>query len=83
MRHATPAVLDTIEPLLARLRTLPLIERKRGTFYLKRDAFLHFHEDPSGLYADVKVAGQWQRLHADTAAQHKAVFKAAQSALRA
>lgn len=77
MRHATSPVLDSIEPLLAQLRALPLREPKRGTFYLKRDAFLHFHEDPAGLFADLKVNGKWQRLKADTPAQRKALVEAA------
>ena len=32
-----------------------LVERTPGAFYLKSKAFLHFHEDPSGIYADVKL----------------------------
>lgn len=83
MRHATPAVLDSIEPLLAQIRALPLREPKRGAFYLKRDAFLHFHEDPAGLFADLKVNGKWQRFSADTAAQRKALVEAARKAIGA
>jgi hypothetical protein len=58
MKHATPAALDALEPLLAELRTLPgLAEKSRGVFYRKGRAFLHFHEDPKGLFADVRDAG--------------------------
>ena len=58
MKHAGPAALDTLEPLLARVRALPgLKETSRGTFYRKSRAFLHFHEDPAGLFADVRLAG--------------------------
>ena len=58
MKHAGPAALDALEPLLARVRTLPgLKEKARGTFYLKSRAFLHFHEDPAGLFADVRLTG--------------------------
>jgi hypothetical protein len=54
MKHAT-AALDQLEPLLADLRALPgLVERSRGVFYRKSRAFLHFHEDPEGLFADVR-----------------------------
>ncbi|WP_293907279.1 hypothetical protein [Phenylobacterium sp.] len=57
MKHAGPAVLDTIEPLLAEIRALGgLKEASRGIFYLKSRAFLHFHEDPKGLFADVRDA---------------------------
>jgi hypothetical protein len=57
MRHARDEDLDRLEPLLAQLRALPgLTERKRGTFYRKSRAFLHFHEDPKGLFADLRDA---------------------------
>jgi hypothetical protein len=55
MRHARPAALDQLEPLLAALRDIPgLGEKARGVFYRKGRAFLHFHEDPAGLFADVR-----------------------------
>ena len=57
MKHAGDAALDQLEALLAKLRALPgPIEKKRGVFYLKSKAFLHFHEDPAGLFADVRDA---------------------------
>ena len=31
-----------------------LNEKKPGIFYRKSRAFLHFHEDPIGLFADVR-----------------------------
>lgn len=56
MKHATPATLAALRPLLVELRSLPgLVERTPGAFYLRSKAFLHFHEDASGLYADVKL----------------------------
>jgi hypothetical protein len=54
MKHATPAALDQLEPLLAELRTLDLTEKSRGVFYRRSRAFLHFHEDPKGLFADIR-----------------------------
>jgi len=57
MKHAGDPALDRLEPLLAELRALPgLTEKRRGTFYRKSRAFLHFHEDPKGLFADVRDA---------------------------
>lgn len=57
MRHARDPALEVQEPLLAQLRALPgLTERSRGTFYRKSRAFLHFHEDPKGLFADLRDA---------------------------
>jgi hypothetical protein len=55
MRHARPDALDRLEPLLARIRAAGVLkEKSRGVFYLNSKAFLHFHEDPKGLFADVK-----------------------------
>jgi len=57
MKHASPAALDALEPLLADLRSLAgLVEKSRGVFYRKGRAFLHFHEDPKGLFGDVRDA---------------------------
>jgi hypothetical protein len=57
MKHATAAALDQLDSLLAELRRLPsLTERSRGVFYHKGRAFLHFHEDPLGLFADIRDA---------------------------
>ncbi len=66
MKHAGSEALDQLEPVLARLRRLEgLRERKRGTFYRGSSAFLHFHEDPAGMFADLKVAGEfvWMRVN--------------------
>ncbi|MFZ5670431.1 MAG: hypothetical protein ACOY4K_13135 [Pseudomonadota bacterium] len=58
MKHAGPAALDRLEPLLRRIRDLPgLRETRRGVFYRGGRAFLHFHEDPAGLFADIRVSG--------------------------
>ena len=58
MKHAGPAALDQLEPLLGDLRALPALKEKtRGVFYRRGRAFLHFHEDPSGLHADLRLAG--------------------------
>ena len=70
MRHARPADLDLIEPLLARLRGYDaLVERSRGVFYVRSKAFLHFHEDHGRMFADVRTAadGDFERLQVDTA----------------
>jgi hypothetical protein len=77
MRHARNADLDRIEPLLERLRALPgLVERKRGTFYLRSKAFLHFHDDPAGLFADIRAADgkDFDRLKVDTLKEQDALI---------
>lgn len=71
MRHAGTASLDRLEPLLSRLRTVPgLVERSRGVFYRRSKAYVHFHEDPSGLYADLRVGDDFERFPVDTAEEH-------------
>jgi hypothetical protein len=63
MIHATDKALDKLEPLLQEIRQYgALQERSRGVFYFKSKAFLHFHEDPSGLFADIRVAYDFERL---------------------
>lgn len=55
MKHATPIALAQLERLLAQLRLLPMKEKTRGVFYVKSRAFLHFHEDKAGLFADIRA----------------------------
>ena len=63
MKHATAAALATIEPLLDLLRQLPALqERRPGVFYRRGRACLHFHEDPAGLFADLRLEGDWERF---------------------
>ena len=58
MKHAGADTLDRLDTLLAQVRVLPgLKEKTRGAFYWKGRAFLHFHEDPQGLFADLRDAG--------------------------
>jgi len=68
VKHAGAAALDTIEPLLAAIRKCEALrERQRGIFYKKSVAYLHFHEDPAGLFADVKLGGSWKRIDVTSA----------------
>jgi hypothetical protein len=65
MAHANNDALDGIDALLLKLRALPGIEeRKRGVFYKRRAAFLHFHGGAGELAADLKSAKtvQWIRM---------------------
>jgi hypothetical protein len=58
MKHAGPDALDQLEPILEEIRRLDgLKEKKRGSFYRGSSGFLHFHEDPAGFFADLKVDG--------------------------
>jgi len=82
VRHARDQDLDRIEDLLVQLRTLPeLVEKKRGVFYRKSRAFLHFHEDPKGLFADLSDPDE--RIEVTGAAGQAALMAAARERLRA
>jgi hypothetical protein len=66
VRHATPDDLAGREPLLTAIASRPgLTERGSGRFYRRSNAILHFHHDPAGLFADVKVDGEWVRVPVD------------------
>ena len=84
MKHATPAALDQLDALIAELRALPgLVEKSRGVFYRKSRAFLHFHEDPRGLFADVRDAEgrDFERIDVTQEAGRRALLAAAQARL--
>ena len=77
MRHAGAAALDRLDDLLSQVRRRhpALKERKRGAFYRGGQGWLHFHEDPAGLFADLKVDGEWTRFAVDTAAERKVLLQ--------
>ena len=82
MRHAGEQALAALEPMLGQLRSLPgLTEKRPGVFYRGSGAFLHFHEDPAGLFADLKRNGEWIRLALKTRAQQTALIRHAREAL--
>jgi hypothetical protein len=84
MKHAGPASLDALEPLLAEVRLRQGInEKKRGSFYRKGKAWLHFHEDPAGYFADLKGPDDWLRLRVNDADERQALMAAIDEALRA
>ena len=72
MRHARSDALDELEPFLEEIRRVPgLVERTRGVFYRRSKAFLHFHEDVSGLHADVRVTDDFERFRVQTASERE------------
>jgi hypothetical protein len=82
VRHATAVALARLAPLLGELRKLSgLREPKPGTFYRGSQAFLHFHEDPAGDFADVKVGGDWERLRVSTQRERAALLRRARALL--
>jgi hypothetical protein len=80
MRHARDQDLDRVEDLLVELRALPgLVEKKRGVFYRKSRAFLHFHEDPKGMFADISDPDE--RIDVTEPAGQAALMKAVRTRL--
>ena len=67
MRHAREDDLDQIDGLLERIRGIDgLVERQPGKFSRGSESWLHFHVDPAGMFADVKVDGRFERFRATT-----------------
>ncbi|AOK50948.1 hypothetical protein WT60_29835 [Burkholderia sp. MSMB617WGS] len=63
MKHADAAALDRLENLPSENRRLPwLSERARGVFARRAKAFLHFHGDPRGLFADLSRGERFRRF---------------------
>ena len=81
MRHVTAAGLDKLEDVLSELRGVDgLKEKSRGVFYRGSRAFLHFHEDPSGLYADVRLDADFERMRVTTKAERKRLLSVVRAA---
>ena len=70
MWHAGPNALSRISALLDELRARPALrERRPGVFELKARAFLHFHDDPSGIFADVRLRSDFVRMPVTSSSQ--------------
>ncbi len=58
MARAGTDALKALLPVLRPLREIKgLKENQPGTFYARRDAYIHFHEEDGALYADLKKPG--------------------------
>jgi hypothetical protein len=84
MKHVTSGGLDQLNGLLADLRGIDGLEEKtRGVFYRGRRAFLHFHEDTTGLYADVRLGGtEFERIRVSTKAERRRLLSRVRAAMR-
>jgi hypothetical protein len=83
MKHAGTAALAQLTDLLAQLRAVAgLTERKPGIFYRGSSAFLHFHEDPAGLFADAKIKGSgFERFPVNTPEERQVLLQAVRCGL--
>jgi hypothetical protein len=85
MRHASPDDHEQLDGLLAALRaTDSLTEKSPGAFYHRSKAFLHFHTDPSGLFADVRTdsSGSFERVRVTTKAEQRQLLSTVRTALK-
>jgi hypothetical protein len=84
VKHAGAEAIQRLAPLVAELRALAgLREARPGTFYRGSQAFLHFHEDAAGDYADLKVDGDWERSRVSTARERSALLRRVRALLAA
>lgn len=77
MKHAGRMTLDLLEPFFAELRQRhpELREKANGSFYVKSKGYLHFHEDPAGIFADVKLdLVEFARFRATTEREQRALL---------
>jgi hypothetical protein len=69
--------------MLTALRAFPkLRDKKRSTFSRGSRAFIHFHEDPAGLFADVRLHDDFDRFDVTTVARQKQLLREIRSLLR-
>jgi hypothetical protein len=77
LKHATPATIDVLEPLRRQIAKLDgLAERKPGLFTKGGRAYIHFHEDPAGIFADVRAGDDWDRYRVSTVAERQTLLRA-------
>jgi hypothetical protein len=83
VKHAGPEALAALGELLAEIRREEgVVERRPGIFYRKGRALLHFHEDPSGLHADLRRNATFERFRVESAAERRAFLAMLRQALR-
>lgn len=68
--------LARIAPLLQELRCHPSLREVRPTvFYVNDRDFLHFHDEPDGVFADVRLARGFVRLPVSTRVEQLELFE--------
>ena len=82
MKHAGPAALGELGDLIAALRARDgLREPRPGVFYRRGKAWLHFHEDKAGLFADLRTGAEWERFCVSDSGERVALLAAIDRAL--
>jgi hypothetical protein len=84
VKHASAETLRQLSDLLDQIRQRQeLREKKLGIFYRKSKSFLHFHEDPAGIFADISFGDQFRRYPVNTTKQQRELLTAVDRALKA
>jgi hypothetical protein len=84
MKHAGGEALRGLADLLDQIRARDgLKEKKLGIFYRKSKAFLHFHEDPAGLFADLNAGEGFDRYPVNTKREWSALLRVIDRSLEA
>jgi hypothetical protein len=82
MKHAGAAALDELGDLIAQVRVRDgLREKQPGVFYRKGKAWLHFHEDRAGLFADLRAGAEWERFRVSNPGERAGLLAAIDRAL--
>lgn len=83
MEHADASALDALEELPAAMRQRDGVrERRRGYFYRKGRALVHFHQDPTGLFADLHDGPEWRRLRVSEPDERRCFLTALDDAIQ-
>jgi hypothetical protein len=83
MKHAGTDSLRQLSGLLAQIRRRPgLKEKNLGVFYRQSKAFLHFHQDPAGLFADLRIGDDFERFPVNTSVERSALLAAIDRTVR-
>ena len=83
MRHATAETLETLAGLLTELRAIEgIVEKRPGAFSRGSRAFLHFHDDPTGSYADVRFGDEFERCRVTTKREQQALVSRIRTELK-
>jgi hypothetical protein len=82
VKHASAAALHGLSELLGKIRAKEgLKEKKLGIFHSKSTSFLRFHEDPAGLFADLRVGAEFGRYPVNTLEEWNLLLAAIDRAL--
>jgi hypothetical protein len=82
MKHAGTAALGELSELIAQIRARGgLREPRPAVFYRKGKAWLHFHEDKAGLFADLRAGADWQRFRVSDPDERAGLLAAIDQAL--